>query len=133
MLLLVAFAGLLLFGTGFAVFGARRYRRSRTWPRVDGTVTHVSMRTGGGDLEGTLTPTMQYTTLDGRQLEVRSSAHDNVHVYRVGRGLPVRYDPSDPERMVVDVAGQNGLGQALLGGAMALLSGAVLLAVVLLR
>ncbi len=86
------------------------------------------MRDNGGIVH----PTVRYRTIEGRELEIRSNAGDKMTVHRIGRQLPVRYDPASSERMVIDRAGQNGLAGARPVGGTVTLFGAMLLLVALL-
>lgn len=129
----LVFGGLVAGGSVMLVFGVRRFRRSRGWPRVAGTVTQSELKVSSPmrDRGGTIHPTVRYRTLEGRELEVRSEAGDNLTNYRIGRELPVRYDPASPERMVIDRLAQNGVAHALAGGFVALFGGGLLVAALL--
>lgn len=134
MLPLLVLTALLATGLAFAVLGVRRYGRSRRWPRTTGTVTGSRMGTSSATRDGgAIAPTVRYAVEGGRVLEVASSVSDDLGSYQSGRELPVRYDPQDPERMVVDTAAQNGLVMALLGLVLTGVGGFGLLAVALTR
>jgi hypothetical protein len=90
---------------GFTIAGARRFWRSRSWPTTTGTITGERI-TSDDSLAGY--PILAYTA-DGKSFEVQSDAADNIYRYRRGRTFPVRYNPSNPQQMVLDKFAQNGL------------------------
>jgi Protein of unknown function (DUF3592) len=118
-----------LIGGCFVVFGRRRWARSRQWPRVTGTVTGVSTHLDGepGSMS-THSPIVAFV-VDGRTVHAESSASDNIHSYRIGRTLPVRYDPERPERAIVDIVGQNGVMHQAVGVVITLAGVAILVGV----
>ena len=129
---LTVLIGLLATGVTFIVVGGRRFVRSRRWTRTTGTVVGSRMSVGNSlDAGGVIAPTMRYVVDGGRVHQVASMMKDNITVYDRGRQLPIRYDPDQPGRAVVDVAGQNGLAACLVGLAVAVfgLAGLVAFAV----
>ncbi len=134
LLLLTILIGLTVGGLVVIVLGSRRFARSRSWPSTTGTVTSSRMSTSSATRDGgAITPTVRYVPAGGQPIEVQSSMQDNMSVYRVGRELPVRYNPARPEQMVIDTLGQNGLIFAVIGALFVLLGGAGLVAAALTR
>lgn len=103
-------------------FGVRRYSRSRSWSAAAGVITGSRMYVGGMEPDTLLYPTVRYTTAEGTVHEVASQIGDNMTYYRPGRTMPVRYDPAEPTRMVLDTFAQNG-SLAVLVGVLLLLFG----------
>ena len=122
-------AGLFLAGAFLAVFGWRRWARSRGWPETVATVTDVrSPGASGAEVTTSQSPVVRFEVA-GRVVHGQSGATDNTHSYRPGQQLKVRYDPDRPERFVVDRVGQNGLMLGILGSFVALI-GAVALVLI---
>jgi Protein of unknown function (DUF3592) len=117
--------GFTLVGCFFVVFGRRRWARSRRWPRVTGMITGAKTLVDGDGIDSIRSPVVAFEVA-GRTVHAESPAFDNVHAYRPGRKVPVRYDPERPERAVVDLIGQNGLMHQAVGGLVMLFGIAIL-------
>lgn len=124
-IIVVIGAGLFLVGAILAVAGWRRLTRSRGWPATTATVTSVGSPGRSLDIDTTQSPVVSYEVA-GRTVQAPSDAIDNIHSYRPGQQVTVRYDPERPERFVVDLAGQNGALLVVVGVLVAVAGAAVL-------
>lgn len=89
---------------------------ARQWPSAAGTITAAEVRREGTSRNATYVPVVRYEyEVDGRKhvgdrlragyLKVgwRSTAERMLQPYPVGAGVPVRYDPADPDSSLLEL------------------------------
>lgn len=91
--------GLLLWAIGSA-----RGRMQRGWVSTEATVVTREGSTSGPTAR---TPTFRWTDADGREHQRTSMVKQGLGP-RPGSTVPVRYDPDNPDRGVLDTGLQNG-------------------------
>lgn len=68
-----------------------------------------SMGSGPNDtMRRSFAPVFRFTTIDGREVEVRSSVESNPPTYRPGDQVTVLYDPAAPEKAKLDKFSERG-------------------------
>lgn len=98
-------------GVYFVVRGRRLSASGRqvrqSWPLAEGRVLELRTSYPRKALRDPTTqpwymPVVEYTVHDGRSVQAESLTGGNPAPARVGDIVPVRYDPADPTRVVVD-------------------------------
>lgn len=97
---------LILLGVRGLIASRRDQAEYLTWPEVQGEVMQLLRRSRAGDNE-TVNPIVRYVTLDGRTL-IREVWQGFGIVPQPGSILMVRYNPSDPEAVVLATDVQTG-------------------------
>ncbi len=93
-------------GLVFLAIGLVRTRTTKDWTRTTGVV--VDRRTGRADTgSAALYPTFQWQDQHGEVHQHTSGIRQSL-APRPGRAVPVRYDPQDPSRAVIDTVVQGG-------------------------
>ena len=119
--------GFLGLGLVFAVIGWLRIRLVRDWTSTSGLI--VDRRTGLPTGMSSGYPTFQWADQSGRRHQ-RTSAVRQSFAPRPGTRVSVRYDPTQPERAMINTSVQNGTIFLVVGAVLAvvgIVTGAFLL------
>lgn len=98
-------------------------QRQRRSVRAQGVVTQVEW-----NAEQQVFPTVRFVTADGQPVQARPASSSNVARFVVGQQVSLRYDPEQPDWILLD--GLPGAGCAGLAAAIVLSVGALVLALV---
>jgi hypothetical protein len=118
---IIVLAGLggLAFASLFGGIGWIRVRMMRNWVRTTGQVT--TRRGGLSEALPAGSPTFRWQDHTGREFH-RTSLVSSSFGPRAGTLVPVRYDPNNPQRAIIDTFVQGGRIFVLIGAIIAVIA-----------
>jgi hypothetical protein len=92
---------------GGIVAAVKQVRKSGRGVEATGTVVDLVKRVFNPGSAGVYCPVVEFTTASGQPLRFESQFGSLPASHRVGQSIPVRYDPTDPQKAEVDSATAN--------------------------